>query len=279
MNIESIKAKLKQYSKANKKVHQYTLTRYFQERFLYRLSQSNFKDRFLLKGGALVYVLGAEASRYTKDIDFLLTGKGAVDADLASILNEVCQIKVEDGLEFDLDSIATESIQKDGQNEGTRIKIKTSLGNIIQQLQIDVGIGDFVTPGPQQIIYPTLLEGLAKPVLQAYSLETLVAEKFEAMIALGEYNSRFKDFYDIYTLVENCDMSVLSKAIQNTLKRRETTISKPHPIFEKTFYSNPQRLKQWNVFLTRSELGEITFEDVYEKLKRFLKPIYEEMLG
>lgn len=279
MNIASIKTKLKQYSKANNKVHQYTLIRYFQERLLYRLSQSSFKEHLLLKGGALVYVLGAEASRYTKDIDFLLTGNKAIDTDLSSIFREICQIDVEDGLTFDLNSITTEAIQKEGRYEGTRIKIKARLGNITQQLQIDIGIGDFVTPGPQEIIYPTLLEGFPKPVLQAYSLETLIAEKFEAMIALGEYNSRYKDFYDIFTLVEECDTLILSEAIKNTFQRRETPFAKAHPVFEKSFYTEAQRVKQWDVFLSRNEIAEIPFLGVYEKISSFLKPVYNEMLG
>ena len=206
MNIESIVSKLKKYSKEHKKIHQYTIIRFFQERFLYRLSQSRYKDFFLLKGGALVYVFGAEESRYTKDIDLLLTKLASEHENLLKIFKEIIQIQSDDGIIFDTDQIIIETIQKEGQYTGTRIRLGGKLGNIKQQLQIDIGVGDYVTPGPQEIVYPTLISGFEEPILNAYSKETLIAEKFEAMISLGEYNSRMKDFYDVYQFVETSDL-------------------------------------------------------------------------
>jgi predicted nucleotidyltransferase component of viral defense system len=277
MNIESIKSKLKQYSKEHKKIHQYTLIRFFQERFLYRLSISRYKDYFLLKGGALVYVLGAEESRYTKDIDFLLTKLEAEHENLLIIFKEIGQIKSEDGIIFNTDQIIIETIQKEGQYTGTRVRISGNLGNIKQQLQIDIGVGDYVTPGPQEIEYPTIISGLNHPILKAYSIETLIAEKFEAMISLGEYNSRMKDFYDIYQFVETSDLSILFDAIRNTFSRRKTTVVFEHPVFTEEFYRNDKRKKQWDIFVKKNELNNIDFDKVCVKMISFLKPIYDKL--
>lgn len=276
MNIDSLQMRLKTYSKQHQKTHQFTLIRFFQERLLYRLSQSKYRDNFLLKGGALVYVLGTEESRYTKDIDLLLTKLESNQSKLREIFKEICQIQVADGVRFN-EAIAVDSIQKEGQYNGTRIRIICSLGNIKHNLQIDIGVGDYVTPGPQEIEYPTLLDDLDKPRLKAYSIETLVSEKFEAMIALGDYNSRYKDFYDIYHFVERCNSSVLKDAITNTFFRRETPIIDNHPVFEQSFYEDQKRLKQWQLFLTKNQLSIIPFDLVMNKIIKFLKPIYQKI--
>lgn len=276
MNIKSIQMRLKAYSKKHQKTHQFTLIRFFQERLLYRLSQSPYRDNFLLKGGALVYVFGTQASRYTKDIDLLLTKLESSQTHLKQIFGEICQLPVEDGVEFD-DEVEVDSIPKEGQYTGTRIRIRCSLGNIKHNLQVDIGVGDHVTPGPQEIEYPTLLDDLDKPILQAYSIETLVSEKFEAMISLGNYNSRFKDFYDIYHFTERCNPSILENAIKNTFARRETPIIANHPVFNKEFYEDQKRLKQWQLFLSKNQLSIINFDLVLKEIIKFLKPIYEKM--
>ncbi|WP_367392117.1 nucleotidyl transferase AbiEii/AbiGii toxin family protein [Lewinella sp. LCG006] len=277
MNIESIVSKLKKYSKEHKKIHQYTIIRFFQERFLYRLSQSRYKDFFLLKGGALVYVFGAEESRYTKDIDLLLTKLESEHENLLKIFKEISQIQSDDGIIFDTDQIIIETIQKEGQYTGTRIRLGGKLGNIKQQLQIDIGVGDYVTPGPQEIVYPTLISGFEEPILNAYSKETLIAEKFEAMISLGEYNSRMKDFYDVYQFVETSDLSILFDAIKNTFIRRKATVVVEHPVFMKEFYENDKRKNQWSIFIKKNELNNIDFDQVLEKMTIFLKPIYDKL--
>jgi len=219
MNIESIKAKLKIYSKKNRKIHQNTLTKYFQERFLFRLSKSNYKENFLLKGGALAYTISGEDSRHTKDIDFLINKLEAEHEKLKDIFKEICEITDDDGVIFKTKSIKIEAIQKEGSYNGTRIKVESRLGKISQQVQIDIGVGDYVTPGPQEIEYPTILKELSSPILTAYSVETLISEKFNAMIDLGEFNSRLKDFYDVFKLVDKCDTEVLKEASKILSKR------------------------------------------------------------
>lgn len=274
MNTESLKAKLLAYSKAQGKVHQNTLTRFFQERFLYRLSKSDYRHSFLLKGGALAYTIGGEQSRHTKDIDFLLNRLQADQDALAGIFKEISGIVANDGVVFDSGSILVGDIQKEGRYNGTRIRLAARLGKISQQVQVDIGVGDHVTPGPQEIEYPTILDDLPPPVLYAYSLESLVAEKFNAMIDLGEFNSRYKDFYDIHIFIDRCDREVLKKAVQNTFERRGTKLAKNHPVFQEAFFEDAGRAKRWHTFLKKNRLQKIEFPDVYQTLLNYLYPIY-----
>lgn len=253
------------------------MTKFFQERFLYRLSVSDYKENFLLKGGALAYSISRNDSRHTKDIDFLINQLKADQEHLKSIFKEICDISMEDCIIFKSNNIRVEDIQKEGNYSGIRIKVEAKLGKISQQVQIDIGVGDYVTPGPQAIEYPTILKELSSPMLDAYSIETLISEKFNAMIDLGEFNSRLKDFYDIYLLIERCNKVILKEAIRNTFKRRKTKITIEHPVFQKEFYSNKKRVKQWAIFLQKNKLGEIDFVVVYQKLLTNLYPIYVEL--
>lgn len=277
MNSKSIIARLKNYSKLHNKTHQFTVTRFFQERFLYRLSKSKYKNNFLLKGGALVYIYGVQDSRYTKDIDFLAKRINSSRDELKEIFREIVSLKFDDAIEFDAKSIKVETIAKEGSYSGTRIKLLARLENINQFLQIDIGVGDYVTPGPQEIEYPTILSELDNPILKAYSLETLIAEKFEAMISLGEYNSRMKDFYDIYKFVEETDKVVLDKAIENTFLRRLTKLTSEHPLFTEDFYDDPKRLKQWNLFINKNELDPVNFKDVQRIIASNLERTYQRL--
>lgn len=277
MNIESLKAKLKNYSKQKGKIHQNTITKFFQERFLYRLSMSEYRKNFLLKGGALIYTLGGEESRHTRDIDFLINKLDADTEKLKVVFTEICEMEYEDGVVFDSAGIKLAEIQKEGSYTGTRIKVQAQLGNIAQQVQIDIGVGDHVTPGPLEVKFPVILEELPSPVLSAYSIETLVSEKFHAMIDLGEYNSRLKDFYDICNFVESCDEKILTQAIFNTFQRRNTQIVENHPVFGEEFYTNEQRLNQWNSYIQKNNLKEMEFLEVQVKIVKNLYPIYKKL--
>jgi predicted nucleotidyltransferase component of viral defense system len=276
-NPESIKDKLKAYSKSKGKVHQNTIVKFFQERLLFRLSKSKYKDNFLLKGGALAYTFSGEESRHTKDIDFLLTKLNAETEFLKSVFAEITAIDGDDGVIFKASSIKAETITKEGNYSGTRIKIEARLSKISQQVQVDIGVGDYVTPGPQEITYPTILAELEAPKLLAYSIETLVAEKFNAMIDLGVFNSRLKDFYDIYKCIEVCNVVILEEAINNTFKRRETGWTRNHSVFQDEFYTDKSRLKQWGIFLKKNQLESIDFASVKRKIIEHLFPIYEKM--
>ena len=235
-NIESIKTRLRNYSKKRNKVHQFTIIRFFQERLLYRLSISGYQKNFLLKGGALIYSFNKEESRPTLDIDLLADKIRPNEDNIKRIFEEICSIVFEDGVIFESDKITTGRIVKEGNYSGIRVKVKAWLGNINQIMQIDIGYGDVVTPAPVLMEYPTLLD-LESPKLLAYSVESLIAEKFEAMIKLGDYNSRMKDFYDVYTLLikGQFEDTILLKAVANTLKKERLNLLLITPFLKMIF--------------------------------------------
>ena len=182
------------------------LTRYGLERLLYRLSQSAHRDRFVLKGAMLFQLWSGHPHRPTRDLDLL--GHGSPDPErFEGIFRDICRQNVEDdGLEFQSDSVRAESMKEDEEYQGLRLKLVSRLGNARIPIQIDIGFGDAVTPEPDEVIYPTLLDGPA-PTLKAYPRETVVAEKFQAMVMLGIANSRMKDFYDLWILMRQFEFS------------------------------------------------------------------------
>jgi hypothetical protein len=166
------------------------------ERFLYRLSQTEHVDSFVLKGALLFRIWDTPDCRATRDIDFLAYLDNSPD-NLATIIRDVCAIEsVDDGLEFDPNTVKAQPIKEDADYEGVRIRFRGQLGNARIHMQVDVGFGDLIHPEVAQASYPTLLD-LAAPTLRIYPPETVVAEKAEAMVHLGSLNSRMKDFYDI----------------------------------------------------------------------------------
>ena len=274
-SIESIKARLKKISRDKKVAFQTILYRYFHERMLYRLSISSYKDNFCLKGGAFLYALKQEASRPTKDIDFL--GR-QISNDLEILREtflEIFEVSYEgDQITFDLDNIKVETINENNHYKGVRLKIDAFLGNTKQPMQIDIGFGDIITPKATQMEYPTLLD-MEPPLIQASSEETVIAEKFQAMLDLGEANGRMKDFYDIHKLLEK-EYENLKEAILNTLRARSTTYIDNHPLFTPEFAQNQQLLTRWSAFLRKSKLdANLSFEDVLQTITEHLKPIYE----
>jgi predicted nucleotidyltransferase component of viral defense system len=276
----SIQAKLKQIANSEKKSYQLILTRYFQERLLYRIFISTYKTHFCLKGGALLYAFEKEASRPTLDIDLLGLEIANNLLHFKKVFYEICCIDdVTDAVTFNLDSLTTSKINKVDKYSGVRVKVEVRLGNIKQNLQVDIGFGDVVTPNPVAMDYPTLLD-MNIPKIQAYSIETLIAEKFEAMISLAEMNSRMKDFYDIYSLLlhKKYDSDILKKAIFNTFQKRKTDFIANHSLFEDKFAENEKMLVQWKSFLVKSTLDtNIAFVEVLSLIKVELLPVYEAL--
>ena len=206
------------------------LTRYGLERFLYRLSISPHRDAFVLKGALLLQLWTAETYRPTRDLDLL--GRGPSDINFRKVFSEVCtQNVVDDGLTFLPDTIRVGRIRDEEAYEGVRVRMEARLGNVRVPLQIDVGLGDTIVPASEEVEYPTLLKFPA-PKLHAYSKESVVAEKFEAMVKLGVANSRMKDFYDLWVLAQRFEFesSTLAAAIQATFKTRRTTLPRSSPL-------------------------------------------------
>jgi predicted nucleotidyltransferase component of viral defense system len=279
-SIASIQARLKAIAEQEKTAYQIVLIRYFTERLMYRLSASKYRKHFCLKGGALLYAYEREASRPTMDLDLLGLHISNDGEKMKTVFQAICQVECpEDGVSFLHEAITTSEIKKEGRYSGVRIKIDGRLGNIRQISQVDVGFGDIVTPAPIEMTYPTLLP-LPEPIILAYSLETVIAEKFEAMISLAAQNSRMKDFYDVYRLLENSEINdaVLKTAIQNTFKQRETPTEPNHVVFSPEFSDSPKRQQEWDAFLRKmgrfTEVEPLTFEKVMFVIRNHLEPIY-----
>jgi len=252
------------------------LTRYALERLLYRLTRSQYTGRFVLKGAMLFAVWGGQVHRPTRDLDLLGYGE-ASERVLATIFKHICLTNVEpDGLVFDADSVRVTEIRGDQEYEGQRVQLVANLGNAQIYLQVDIGFGDVVTPDVEEIEYPTLLDFPA-PRIRAYPRETVVAEKLQAMVALGMPNTRMKDFYDVWVIASQFSFrgSSLVEAIRATFARRRTKIPNETPIaLSEAFAKDPDKITQWKAFLRRSRLADTAIEltKVIDKLQSFLAP-------
>jgi hypothetical protein len=245
------------------------------ERFLYRLAQSHHADRFVLKGALMFNAWGAPTTRPTKDIDLLGHVENNTSA-LAAVMRDVCGQTVEDdGLIFDPQSVAAVVIKEDADYEGVRVTFQGSLENARIAMQIDVGFGDVMYPGPEVTEYPTILDHAA-PRLRGYARETAIAEKFEAMVKLGLLNSRMKDFYDVWLLSRQFDFdgASLASAIEKTFAHRGTTVTPQPTAFSTAFGNDPAKTVQWQAFVRKSRLPDAPAElaAVIDAVAEFLSP-------
>lgn len=277
----SVSERLRNIAKHSGKAFDTILFLYLHERFLHRLSISEFRENFVLKGGLYLFLLTQLKSRPTKDMDFLARRISNDLEHIKIVVEKICGLSVEDdGVHYDVIKMTVERIKQDADYEGVRIKIPTFLGQIRKILQLDIGFGDVIIPKPQDVDYPVLLD-MASINIQAYSTESVIAEKFEAMITLSLINSRMKDFYDIYSLLvtENFDGRVLMEAVHETFQRRGTNLAKEHPVFSEAFATDPSRRKQWINFLQRIGVAESPdFEEVMWAITKFLLPIYHAIV-
>jgi hypothetical protein len=237
----------------------------------------------MLKGGLLLFALAKAAARSlgrpTKDVDLRADGVVNEPGELHTIFAEICKVALPDGVVFDIGAITAEPITEDADYQGVRVHVPVRLAGARGRVQIDIGFGDIVTPGPRSMDFPVLLEGMSVPSLQVYSNETVVSEKFEAMISLSLVNSRLKDFYDIYQLAHAYRFSGSSpqQAVRNTFRRRGTDF-RPNPaIFQDSFAIDLDRQRQWRVFLNRTHLTQApsAFVDVTADIGKFLWPVHD----
>lgn len=253
------------------------LTRYALERFMFRLASSEYAERFVLKGATLFAIWSDQPHRPTRDLDLLGFGDNDVPA-LVEVFGQVCQQDVEpDGLVFAPDSVQGGLIREDRIYEGVRVTLMATLARARISVQVDVGFGDSVFPEPEPVEVPPLLDFPA-PVLNAYAKETVVAEKLQAMVALGIVNSRMKDFYDIWVLARDnaFDGSVLSEAVRRTFARRRSPLPSSPPVaLTLEFSDDPAKAVQWRAFLRRGRLvaGEPGLHEVVQFLAGFLLPM------
>lgn len=272
----SVRQKLLNRAKGDKRPFAELLQYYAMERFLYRLSQSAHSKHFILKGALMLRVWESPEFRPTMDIDML--GKTSNDeADIVSQIIDILNVAVDpDGLNFDVNSILSERIKEDADYQGVRIRFRGTLDSARVNIQIDIGFGDIVHPSPEECDLPTMLDFTA-PRLLCYSRESAIAEKFEAMVKLGILNSRMKDFYDIWLLSRqfNFNGSQLAQAILLTFKQRGTALSDNIVAFQAPFIEEKQ--VQWTAFCRRinQEYLPNDFSDIAAQLTSFLAPIIE----
>ncbi len=279
---KSVRAKLLNISKAEKLGYQLIVIRYIQERLLYRLSQSRFREKLFLKGGALLYALEQFRARPTLDIDFL-GDKISRDKEFVKMaFEEICAVSCpEDGMTFDTESISAEEITVNKEYHGIRLHVTARLDTIRQVISMDIGFGDVITPKPEELDYPVLLKETPAVNIMAYSLETVVAEKFQAMIDLAEENSRMKDFFDVYRILESNKVNeeMLQQAITATFSNRETGYKPDHILFAEEFVKSPTRIAFWKGFLRKIKYTEeLSFETVMTVIKERLQGYWEKFI-
>lgn len=277
---KSIRTKLLNVAQKEEVFYQTVLTRYFQERLLYRMSQTRFRSNFYLKGGALLYAFERFAARPTLDIDFLghdISNEGAA---IIAAFKEICSIPCEeDGIVFDTEHITAQNITEFKDYHGVRLSIPVRMDTIFQVMTMDIGFGDVVTPSPVNLEYPLLLEHLPVPNILAYSIETVVAEKMHAVIDLADQSSRMKDYYDLYNLLskEKYDRETLQEAIIRTFENRHPLYDANTMFFRTDFAENNQMQVRWKAFLRKITKEETTFSEVVTYIQRVLRPYWERM--
>ena len=271
----SVRAKLLAIAKQRGQTFDLVLTQYAIERLLYRLSTSRFRDRFGLKGAMLMTTWFDTPFRPTRDLDLL--GFGDPEADgMLKIFKEICGASGEDGVEFDAGNLLVDRIREDLEYGGLRLRTTADIGGTRVPVSIDIGFGDAIEPGLEEIDYPGLLDN-PTPHLRAYSRETVIAEKFQAMVALGRANSRMKDFYDVWLLAQTYDFSDdrLARAIAATFARRGTAVPvEPPDALTPAFAENAAKQQQWDAFVRGIGVEAPTLADVVEELSEFLLPKY-----
>jgi len=253
------------------------LLQYFAiERFIYRLSKSPHADKFILKGALMFSAWCGPASRPTMDIDLLGNIDNRLDVITAAI-KDACLMDVEaDGIFFNAESVEAVRITEDAEYEGVRVRVHGNLGNARVSIQIDIGFGDVIVPNPSTVSYPTILD-FPVPELKGYTMESTIAEKFQAMVKLGVLNSRMKDFYDIWVLSRTFDFKgeLLAEAVEKTFEKRNTPVNLDAALFDPSFGKDGDKNVQWQGFIRKTKLinAPQSFEEVIGAVKLFLEPL------
>ena len=270
---QSVLDRLKSIFKKTGEGFQDILLQYAMERFLFRLSKSSNRERFILKGGILFYIWTDKKFRPTKDLDFAYFGDFIKTA-MFDEVQSICSIEYpEDGLTFS-DFKATE-IKEDHGYEGVRVTFNAWLKKVRIPMQLDISTGDKITPGTESIRFPKLLK-MDAPELQIYPKETVFAEKFEAMVKLDIKTSRMKDIYDLYILIsefgQTFDPETLSKAIKTTFTHRNTELpTSPVKVFSAYFYEDSGKLAQWKAFINKTTEDGLTLKEACMVISDFIE--------
>lgn len=274
----SVRARLLSKAREKSVDYQLVLTRYALERLLYRLSISSQKEYFLLKGALLFDLWYDVPLRPTHDIDLLGFGIAEI-LHLIDIFEELCNLELDDGIFYDLKSIKVEEIRKEANYSGIRVTLLGLIDGAKCPIQVDIGYGDAVTPAPESVLYPVMLDDMPAPCLRVYPRYTVIAEKLEAIITLGMANTRMKDYFDLYVILQDTDIdrTVLSQAVTATLNRRKTTRPKDVPTgLSERFSLNAQKNTQWNAFVNRNKLKATSLGATVDYLRNTLAFLFDD---
>jgi predicted nucleotidyltransferase component of viral defense system len=276
----SIRARLLNVAKQRQLNYQLVLINYFQERLLFRLSKSRYAEDFILKGGLFIYAYHKQITRPTKDADLLSTFSPLDEDKLVQIFSFIAAMKFDDGVEFDSQNISKTPINKNQQEPGLRLGITGSIDTIHQTIKIDIAFGDVIIPEPQFINYPNLLSDMEPISIKAYSIESVLAEKIHAIISLGYANSRMKDIYDVYHILEKekYEVSILKAALEKTFNNRQSSFSIQPEIFNPEFANDTKLLNLWSQFIKRNDLdNNKSFKEYIASIKSVVLPIWNEL--
>lgn len=267
----SVKDRLLNLARRDGRVFDVVLVRYALERLLYRLSVSEHRDRFVLKGGMLVMIWLAGDNRETRDADFLGHGD-ASEATIRATFAEIMAIASDDGLRFDIDNMTATTIRDDMEYGGIRLRVPAYLERTRIPMVIDIGFGDALPAPPDELDYPTLLD-MEVPRIRSYPPVTVIAEKFQAMVALGIGNGRMKDYYDLWALPQVMPITDddLDAAIQATFERRRTDIPRSRPPgLSRELVDDETKQRQWRAYAASIELDGVSLAEVVEAIWAFV---------
>ncbi|WP_432261709.1 nucleotidyl transferase AbiEii/AbiGii toxin family protein [Cupriavidus sp. TMH.W2] len=271
----SVRARLLNIAKSQGVDFNQVLVRFALERMLYRLCQSPHAEHFVLKGALLFTLWYDMPHRATRDADML--GFGTSDlASIAKTFRDIVCVHVDDGITFDPASVATEEIRKDAGYAGARVVLTGELARARCRVQVDIGFGDAVTPGPVDATYPVLLNDLPAPRLRTYPVYTVVSEKLHAIALLGMANSRLKDYFDLAILLDReiLDAEMLATAVAATFARRGMTVPASLPVgLTDEFATDPSRQAVWHAFLRKNELTWQALPGTVAALRTILEPV------
>ena len=278
MNVDSVKARLKNFAIKSGCTFQEALTYYGLERTFYRISISEYADNFVLKGGIFLYALfGRNYERATTDVDLLAQRISNGSEEMKSVFQKIFSRDVDDALVFDVDSITVEDITEFKEYHGLHVSFVGYLDRTKIPISIDIGFGDVIYPEAVKMDFPVILD-MESPRVNAYSLETSIAEKLEAIIHNGYFNSRYKDFYDIYVLSKKYVFSYaeLRNAVIQTFENRKTPMTMDSAAFSDEFLNDPVHQTRWKSFLKKKKaLIQVSMSDAMDWIKAFVRPLFE----
>ncbi|MBO4788707.1 MAG: nucleotidyl transferase AbiEii/AbiGii toxin family protein [Lachnospiraceae bacterium] len=278
-NAASVKDRLKNRSIKTGKTMQELLTAYGLERTLHRLSVSKYKENFTLKGGIFLYaIFQGDYARATTDIDFLAQRISNEEDDIRAVFSEIFAMEIDDPLRYDMDSLVVSSIAAFKKYHGVRVEVMAYLDRTRIPISIDIGFDDVIYPKRVEMDYPSILDDDG-PGVFAYSICSVIAEKFEAIVSLAYDNSRFKDFYDIFVISKTLDVNGadLIEAVRETFEHRKTTLAEV-VAFEPEFATDRLRQSRWNYFTKKKRaMLSVSLEDVIDTIKRFMGPVVESI--